>query len=146
MEIVPMTSTHVSQAAALEALCFSAPWSEKSLREELDNPLALWLVAVEGGELVGYIGSQTVLGETDMMNLAVAPACRRRGIARGLVLALMDTLREQGSHSLTLEVRRSNSPARALYESLGFAQVGLRKNYYQRPREDGVILRKEWEI
>ncbi len=146
MEIVPMTSTHVSQAAALEALCFSAPWSEKRLRAELDNPLALWLVAVEGGEVVGYIGSQTVLGETDMMNLAVAPACRRRGIARGLVLALMDTLREQGSHSLTLEVRRSNSPARALYESLGFAQVGLRKNYYQRPREDGVILRKEWEI
>lgn len=137
-----MTAAHVQQVAALEAICFRDPWSEKSIASELTNPLSLWLVAMEGDKVVGYIGSQTVLAESDMMNVAVHPDYRRRGIAEALVLALADELITRNSHSLTLEVRTSNAPAIALYEKLGFEQIGLRKNYYRNPKEDAQILRK----
>ena len=145
MTITTMGQEHVSQVAELEKQCFSDPWSEKSVASELENPLSLWLVALEGDTVTGYVGSQTVMGETDMMNVAVSPAYRRRGIARELIQALLRELARQGSHRLTLEVRASNAPARALYESLGFAQVGRRPNYYCNPKEDALILRKEWE-
>ncbi|HIR50166.1 MAG TPA: ribosomal protein S18-alanine N-acetyltransferase [Candidatus Avoscillospira avicola] len=145
-EIVPMAEAHVAAVAALERCCFSAPWSEQSVREELSNPLSLWLVALLDGQLAGYVGSQTVLDEADMMNLAVDPACRRQGIARALVEALTAALAERGVRSLTLEVRASNEGAIALYRTLGFAQVGRRPNYYTKPREDALILRKEWSL
>ena len=86
------------------------------------------------------------IAEADMMNIAVHPDFRRKGVARGLILALIGELKKRGSRCLTLEVRASNDPARALYESLGFAHVGTRRNYYQNPKEDALILRKEWEI
>ena len=146
MKIIPMTADHVPSVAALEVLCFSDPWSQNSVASELNNPLSLWLVAVEEDAVVGYVGSQTVMGETDMMNIAVDPEFRRRGIAGQLVDALVAELKTRQSHCLTLEVRASNEPARALYEKLGFQQVGLRKNYYRNPKEDALILRKEWEI
>ena len=146
MMIEVMNSSHVAQIAQLEAICFSNPWSERSVASELDNKLAFWLVAVEGERIAGYIGSQTVLDETDMMNVAVHPDFRRQGIAEALVNALVENLKEMGSHSLTLEVRASNAPAIALYEKLGFTEIGRRKNYYRNPREDALILRKEWEI
>ena len=146
MMITTMTNAHVSQVADLEKLCFSDPWSEKSVASELDNPLSIWLVAVEGERLAGYVGSQTVLDETDMMNIAVHPDYRRRGVAEQLVEQLVEALKQRGSRCLTLEVRASNEPARKLYEKLGFQQIGLRKNYYRNPREDALILRKEWEI
>ena len=146
MRIMNMTAAHVAQVAALEALCFSDPWSEKSVASELTNPLSLWLVALDGEQVVGYVGSQSVMGESDMMNVAVHPDCRRRGIAQQLCLALEEALKARENHSLTLEVRASNDPAKALYEKLGFAQVGIRKNYYRNPKEDACILRKEWEI
>ena len=146
MIIEPMNASHVPGIAALEKRCFSDPWSEKSIASELENPLSVWLVAVDGGQLIGYVGSQTVLGETDMMNLAVAPEARRQGTGRALVLALVDALTEKGSHSLMLEVRVSNTPAQKLYESLGFSQVGRRPKYYVNPREDALILRKEWSV
>ena len=137
-----MNADHVVQVAELEKLCFPDPWSEKSIASELSNKLALWLVAEEDGWVAGYIGSQTVPDESDMMNVAVHPDYRRRGIAEALVVALCDALREQGSVSLTLEVRASNEPAKALYQKLGFEQVGRRPNYYRNPKEDALILRK----
>ena len=146
MIIEPMEACHVPQIAQLEKRCFTDPWSEKSIASELENPLSLWLVAVEAGEVVGYVGSQTVLGETDMMNLAVAPEARRQGTGRALVLALVEALTEKGSCSLMLEVRVSNIPAQKLYDSLGFSQVGRRPKYYVNPREDALILRKEWSV
>ena len=146
MNIVPMNEHHVPQIALLERECFADPWSQQSIASELHNPLSLWLVAQEGQTLLGYVGSQTCLDETDMMNIAVSPASRRQGVARALIEALVSALRERGSRQLTLEVRASNGPARQLYESLGFLQVGLRKNYYQNPKEDALILRKEWTL
>ena len=146
MIITKMKDDHVSQVAQLEKLCFSDPWSENSVASELENPLSLWLVAEENGAVAGYVGSQTVLDETDMMNIAVHPDHRRQGIAAALIEALIEELKGKGSHCLTLEVRASNESARSLYEKLGFQQVGIRKNYYRNPKEDAIILRKEWNI
>ena len=138
MRIVMMESCHVPQVAALEKLCFSDPWSENSVASELSNELSCWLVALDEDTVAGYVGSQTVLGET--------PEYRRKGIAKALVSALVEQLKQRESHCLTLEVRLSNEPARALYASLGFVQIGRRPGYYHNPKEDGLILRKEWEI
>lgn len=146
MTIEKMNAGQVAQIAALEKICFSDPWSENSIASELENKLAHWLVAQEGEMVAGYIGSQTVMGETDMMNVAVHPDFRRRGIAEALVKRLVENLKAMESHCLTLEVRATNAPAIALYEKLGFSQIGRRKNYYRNPREDALILRKEWEI
>ena len=143
IEIMQMQRCHVSQVAALEKICFADPWSEKSIGSELDNQLSLWLVAVDGERLAGYIGSQSVCGESDMMNVAVDPAYRRQGIGEKLVEQLAISLKAAGNQCLTLEVRASNAPAIALYTKLGFAQVGRRPNYYRNPKEDALILRKE---
>ena len=145
MRIIRMNKEHVSQIAQLEAQCFSDPWSEKSIASELENPLSLWLVAEENGQVYGYVGSQTVLDESDMMNVAVDPRFRRQGIARALIEALIAELSKMGSRCLRLEVRVSNENARALYARMGFRQLGLRKNYYHNPKEDALILGKEWE-
>ena len=146
MNIIRMLEEHVAGVAALETVCFSDPWVEAAVRSELDNPLSYWLVAVEAGKVIGYIGSQSVLGEADIMNVAVAPAYRRTGIARQLLLKLQADLTDREVHSLTLEVRASNVAAITLYQSLGYVQVGRRPNYYHKPKEDALILRKEWSL
>lgn len=146
MKIIPMNEGHLAQVAALEKLCFSDPWSENSVASELENPLSLWLIAEEDGAVCGYVGSQTVLDETDMMNIAVHPDCRRKGIAAALITELVSRLKAQGSRILRLEVRESNFSAIALYKAMGFTQLGLRKNYYRNPKENALILGKEWEI
>ena len=141
-----MTAAQVPQVAALEKCCFADPWSENSVASELENPLSLWLVAMDGERLAGYVGSQTVLGESDMMNVAVDGAYRRQGVGKKLIETLVVHLKDRESHCLTLEVRDSNTPARNLYASLGFSEIGRRKNYYRNPREDALILRKEWSL
>ena len=146
IQLIPMDNRHVAQVAALEKQCFSDPWSESSVASELSNPLSAWLVAMDGDVLAGYVGSQSVMGESDMMNIAVDAHYRRQGIAQALVKELVAQLKEKGNHSLTLEVRISNQPAIALYEKLGFEQVGKRPNYYRNPKEDALILRKEWQL
>ena len=144
ISIVKMESSHVAQIAELEKLCFSEPWSENSIATELTNPLSAWLVAMDGQTLAGYVGSQSVMGESDMMNIAVSPQYRRQGVAQALVEALVAHLKERENISLTLEVRVSNAPAIALYEKLGFVQVGRRPNYYRSPKEDALILKKQF--
>ncbi len=139
--IRPMTAADVPSVAALEKLCFSDPWSASSIASELDNPLSLWLVWEEDGAAAAYLGVQRVPPQADVMNVAVSPALRRRGIARALFAELERRLPE--IDELFLEVRASNSGAIALYRTLGFAQVGRRPNYYLDPREDALILRKE---
>ena len=145
MEIIRMNESHVASVAAIEKECFGRDaWSEKSVSGELTNALALWLVAVEGETVAGYVGSQTVCNETDMMNVAVTADCRRRGIGEQLVTALVEELKTIDSHCLTLEVRASNTSAQAMYEKLGFVEIGRRPRYYQNPKEDALILRKEF--
>ena len=141
--IVPMQEAHIAQIAALETQCFSDPRSEVSVRSELSNPLSDWLVAEEDGKLIGYVGSQSVPPEADVMNLAVAPEWRKKGIGRALMKALIAQLHSRGITALLLEVRISNLPAQNLYRGLGFVEVGRRPNYYVNPTEDALLLRKE---
>ena len=138
-----MQQADVPQIAALERLCFSDPWSEASITSELENELSLWFVSETDGKIQGYIGSQSVPPDCDIMNLAVAPDARRQHIGRQLLQTLLDALHRRGIEQVFLEVRPSNTPAQALYDAFGFAQVGLRKRYYVNPVEDALILRKE---
>ena len=110
IEIQEMTAADVADIAALERLCFSAPWSENSIAEELETGFSLWLVARLDGAFAGYVGAQLVPPEADMMNLAVVPELRRRGTAQALLQALQERLAARGIGSLTLEVRASNLP------------------------------------
>lgn len=146
MKYIPMNEDHICQIAELERLCFNDPWSVKSIASELNNKLSLWLVAVDSETVVGYVGSQTVLGETDMMNIAVHPDYRKQGIGTSLILELIRELSSRGSHSLMLEVRASNEQAISVYSKLGFSEIGCRRNYYRNPKEDALILRKEWSL
>ena len=139
-----MKDRHVTQVAELEKLCFSDPWSENSIAHELTSDYSFWFVAEENGVVAGYIGSQISFPEADVMNVAVRPDYRRRGIGEILVETLISHLKSMDCESLTLEVRASNEAAKALYEKLGFAQVGLRKNYYRNPKENALILRKDF--
>ncbi len=141
-----MQKSDTAAIAGLEALCFSLPWPEEAVAMELTNPLSLWLVAEVDGSFAGYIGSQSVLDEADMMNLAVEPGYRRQGVAESLINALVESLAACAVHCLTLEVRASNESAIALYQKLGFVQVGRRPRYYQKPKEDALILRKDWDV
>ncbi len=144
MDIRLMCKEDIPQLAQMEKLCFSDPWSENAFLYELRNPLSVWLVAAADDLVLGYVGSQTVMDESDMMNLAVLPQYRRQGIGEKLVTSLIEHLKTRGSVSLTLEVRVSNSNAISLYQKMGFSQVGRRPNYYRNPKEDAFILRKEF--
>ena len=126
--------------AALEKECFSLPWTEEQLRASLPGERSVLLAAEGAGKVLGYVGMMHVLDEGYLSNVAVDPACRRQGVAKALIAEL---LRRAGEFSLafvTLEVRESNTPAIALYEGFGFAPVGRRKNYYDAPKEDAVLM------
>ena len=141
VRIFPMTAGHLDAVAALERICFSDPWSRNLLAAELDNDLSAFLVALDGeGEVAGYAGLQVVLDEGTVTNIAVRPDCRRRGVASQLLQVFLNFAKGNQLAFLTLEVRASNYPAIALYGSRGFRGVGRRKNYYEHPREDAVIM------
>ena len=144
IKIVPMAAEHLDRLEQLERMCFSRPWSKKMLAEELDNQCAAFLVAVEPEteKAVGYAGLLVVADEGYITNVAVAPSCRRQGVAAQL-LQVFDNF-AKGNHLafLTLEVRPSNAAAIALYEGFGFREVGRRRNYYDLPKEDALILTK----
>ena len=144
-EIVPMDRSHIPQIAALERACFSAPWTEAMLEEELFNPQASFIVAEDGeGSILGYAGLHAVLDEGYIDNIAVEPDARRHGVAS----ALLDVFCRFGAANLaflTLEVRASNAPAIALYEKHGFQEVGRRKDYYDDPKEDAILMTLEFD-
>lgn len=141
VQIIPMTTEDLPAVAALEKTCFPAdPWSEALFRDALDNPaVAILLAKGEGGAVLGYAVLSVVLDEGNLDNIAVAPEHRRRGVAGALLGAITGFGREHLS-VLMLEVRASNAPAIALYEKHGFVAVGRRKNYYDAPREDAVLM------
>lgn len=144
VRIVPMTAEHLDEAAALERVCFSDPWSRNMLAEELNNDLSAFLAALDGeGRLAGYAGLQVILDEGTITNIAVRPDCRRQGVAGKLLQVFLDFARANRLAFLTLEVRASNYGAIALYGGRGFRTVGRRKNYYEHPREDALIMTLE---
>ena len=146
MTIVPMTAEHLDRIAALEKICFSTPWSRNMLAEELDNALSAFLVALDDeGKVVGYAGVQIILDEGYITNVAVRPECRRQGVAAKLLQVFLDFAKANKLAFLTLEVRASNYDAIALYGSRGFRSVGRRKNYYEHPKEDAIIMTLEFD-
>ena len=137
-----MDETTVDAVAELETVCFTEPWSKESLRGELENPMAVWIVAMDERYHVvaGYGGMHVLLGEGNVMNVAVAPQYRRMGIGQELVRRLLKLA--QDVEQVFLEVRVSNAAAIALYQKAGFVPISIRKGYYQNPKEDAWIMRR----
>jgi len=144
-EIVPMNRGHVDQIVELEKACFSMPWSATMLEDALYDERASFIVAEDTeGNVIGYAGLHVVLDEGYIDNIAVEEAARRHGVAS----ALLDVYCRFGALNLaflTLEVRKSNAAAIALYEKFGFQQAGLRKGFYQHPREDAIIMTRTFD-
>lgn len=139
IEILSMTGSEAAEAAALERLCFSAPWSETAIREAAERDDTVFLAAYADGEFAGYAGMLCVLDEGHICNVAVMPQLRRRGVGRTLIEALKEEGRRRSLAVLMLEVRASNTAAQALYESAGFVRVGVRSLFYAAPREDAFL-------
>ena len=146
IRITPMTADHLDELERLERICFSRPWSRNMLAEELDNQCAAFLVAEDGatGAVLGYAGLLVMADEGYITNVAVFPEHRRRGVAAELIAVFDRFARGNRLAFLTLEVRPSNAPAIALYEKFGFSEAGRRRNYYDLPREDALILTKAY--
>ena len=141
--VIPGDITDLPEMMAIERASFPLPWTEGMILTELfDNPFSLSYVAMAGaaGRLVGYIFMRVVVDQLHLLNIAVHPAWRGRGIGESLLLRAIRTAREKGLREVELEVRASNRPARALYEKHRFRQVGVRRNYYCRPTEDALLL------
>lgn len=140
--IRPAGPTDATAIAALERRCFSDPWSERSFREALDASSTFVLVAEDAGDAIaGYFVGHVAAGSAEVLNLAVAPEARRRGLGRELLEAGLLELAGRGAEEVFLEVRESNLAAQALYRSYGFREVGRRRDYYTRPRESALVLR-----
>jgi ribosomal-protein-alanine N-acetyltransferase len=138
-EILPMTKETAKDAAELETLCFPLPWSERSLCDMVENGSASFLCAFCDGMFAGYAGMLCVLDEGQICNVAVMPEFRRLGVGRALMEAQIKAARDRGLSFMTLEVRASNLAAQTLYETQGWRKVGVRKNFYERPREDAFL-------
>ncbi|MBO4331358.1 MAG: ribosomal protein S18-alanine N-acetyltransferase [Oscillospiraceae bacterium] len=135
-----MDLTHLLSAVELEKECFSLPWSAEMFLAELNDPHCVYFAAEEDGRLIGYAGMQYVLDEGYINNIAVSPSYRRRGVASALMDRLIDSARGLSLAFLTLEVRCGNHAAISLYEKYGFERVGLRRGYYEKPREDALLM------
>lgn len=140
LEIAAAALQHVPALAALERECFSRPWSGESLLCAIEDPAYFVFCAFADGMLAGYISVRTVLNEGYVNNLAVTRAFRRRGVGRALVKEALTDAAKRNLSFLSLEVRASNTPAIALYESLGFHKEGLRRGFYTAPKEDAWIM------
>jgi ribosomal-protein-alanine acetyltransferase len=134
-----------SPLVEIERRCFSDPWSEASFREALNSPWTFGLVASTGKGIAGYLIGREVAGTGEVLNLAVAPDSRRRGMARALLRAALGYFRKRRVEEVFLEVRESNQSAQALYLSSGFRPVGQRTAYYRNPKEDALVLWLELE-
>lgn len=146
MTVVPMRPGHIPALAEIENACFAAPWSAQALAEALENPCAAFQVAEDAqGRVMGYIGLYRVLDEGQIANVAVAPAFRRRGVARGLLAAVETLAVKEKLWRLTLEVRVSNAPAVALYEGAGYVRDGVRPGFYRNPTEDAAIYSRYFD-
>lgn len=140
-KIIDMTSNHISEIALLEKECFSTPWSENALIEELNNSNSYFLVAF-ADKVLGYIGVQEICGEAYITNVAVLKEYRKNGIGRKLLRSAIKGAQSRNCEFITLEVRENNKSAIALYESEEFKIAGIRKNFYTNPIENGIIYTK----
>lgn len=139
----PMTAEDIDGVCAIEQRAFSDPWSRQSFAEEMENGLAVYIVAESEGRIVGYIGAWRVLDEGHITNLAVDTDWRRQGLGRWLLAAMETLLKNEGIRRITLEVRVSNEAALRLYRQQGYREQGVRRRYYQDNGEDAYIMWKQ---
>ena len=133
----------IPQIEEIEKRCFSLPWTAEQLAGQIKDAQHEFIAAISpDGTVLGYVGMMYVLDEGYISNVAVSPDWRRQGIGSALITRLCELCESLGLSFVTLEVRAGNTPAIALYEKHGFRCVGLRKNYYERPREDALIMTK----
>ena len=132
--------SHVQGIHAIEVECFSEPWSEESIISQLPDANHVFLVALDGEHVIGYVGMMNVLDEGYISNVAVTAAYRRQKIADALIEELMSRAEQLSLSFVTLEVRESNEPAKALYAKHGFENVGVRKGYYTKPKENAILM------
>ncbi len=141
LAVLPMTLEDVADVHRIEAASFPTPWPDYAFRQELQsNRLAHYLVVKAGGQTIGYGGLWLMVDEAHVTTFAVLPEWRRRGIGARLMLELMRLAADLNARIVTLEVRLSNHPARALYSRFGFHPVGLRPRYYSDNNEDALIM------
>lgn len=138
-----MTEEDLAQVETIERENFSVPWSFDAFKESMNREDTIYLVACREAEIAGYCGMYMCLDEGEIPNVAVRDRDRCRGIGEQMLLELLSLAEERGVSSVFLEVRVSNGPARRLYERLGFEEAGIRKNFYEKPREDAVIMWKK---
>lgn len=141
-EVRELTPEMLGEAAEIEKLCFSEPWSPEALLYMCKSPNTHAVAVMIEGRLAAYGGCEFVPPEANIVNIATHPDFRRRGCAAAVIDALEEFLSSKGVDSIFLEVRVSNTPARALYEGKGFEMVGVRKNYYRFPTEDAAVMLK----
>lgn len=137
-----MTEEDVAAVAALEAENFSRPWSYDAFLKTLSDENYIVIIAKEKDALLGYCVLLCTGEEADITNVCTAPKARGKGVATGMLTALMEAGKSRGVTEFFLEVRESNAPARSLYTKLGFEEIGLRKNYYEEPKEHAVLMKK----
>lgn len=142
LSIVEMTAELIQSIAEIEKECFSLPWSEASLNEELTNETARFFAAIHNKKVIGYVGANNICGEVYITNIAVSQKYRCKGIAHELLEYLIDISKKENAEFVTLEVRKSNKSAIKLYNSFEFKEVGLRKNFYTAPVENALLLTK----
>ena len=140
-KIKRLTAAELDAVAELEALCFCEPWSANALKL-LTTPDAIGFVCMEGKRAVAYGGMLYAPDEGQITNIAVAPDARRRGYGRAILEALIQNAEEKSLEQISLEVRKSNEAAIALYEAFGFFVAGVRKNFYKHPIENGLVMLK----
>lgn len=139
-----MEQGHTEILAELEKLCFARPWSRRALEDEVRNPNAYFVTAVENGCVLGYGGMHCSCGECYADNIAVFGHHRKKGVGTAIVNALIEEAKRRGGEFLSLEVRPSNTAAVGLYTRLGFQEEGRRRNFYSQPAEDALILTKRF--
>lgn len=140
MIIRRMTFEDVKSVAQIEAECFSMPWSENSFEDSLAREDTVFLVCVDEG-VVGYIGMYLSFEEGEITNVAVTPSYRQRGCGNLLIEAVKKEAKARNAECVILEVRVSNEPAISLYKKNGFEEIGIRKNFYEHPKEDAIIMK-----
>ena len=141
MIIRPMTFEDLDRVLEIEHACFSDPWHISTFRIQLMFENAIYVVADDGGKMLGYAGMLHIVDEGEILNVAVCPNHRQRGAGNALILHLIEIAKQKGAVALTLEVRASNTAAKELYKKHRFEDVGLRKEYYKNPTEDAIIMR-----
>ncbi len=142
MTIEPMTVDDISQVAEIERQIFSIPWSEKAFKDSMESDNTIYIVAKEDNNVAGYAGMYLSFEEGNITNVAVNPLSRRKGIGEKIVRDILNRAYEKGVRDVFLEVRETNSAAISLYEKIGFKEEGIRKNFYEKPKENALIMWK----